>query len=94
MDRSHLAPNETFWPLDCSNYDQVLAACQGVDVVLHLAADPSGGAEIESLLPRNIIAAYNVFNAAAAGEELTRNTCRCWWLMFDFNILLAIHCAF
>lgn len=66
MDRSRLAPNETFWPLDCSDYDKVLAAVQGVDAVVHLAADPSGDAEFESLLPRNIIAAYNIFNAAAA----------------------------
>jgi nucleoside-diphosphate-sugar epimerase len=56
VDRSALAPNESFWPLDCSDYDKVLAACQGVDVVIHLAADPSGNATFDSLLPRNIIA--------------------------------------
>ena len=56
VDRSALAPNESFWKLDCSDYESVLAACQGIDVVLHLAADPNGGAQFESLLPRNIIA--------------------------------------
>ena len=61
IDRSALAPNESFWLLDCSDYDKVLAACQGVDVVLHLAADPNGAAEFDSLLPRNIIAGMSEF---------------------------------
>jgi nucleoside-diphosphate-sugar epimerase len=37
-----LAPHETFVNLDISNYEQFLAACQGVDVVVHLAASPGG----------------------------------------------------
>ncbi len=41
------------------------AACAGVDVVLHLAADPSPGADFYgSLLDSNINGTYNVFRAA------------------------------
>ena len=41
------------------------AACEGMDVVLHLAADPSPGAEFYgSLLDNNIKGTYNVFRAA------------------------------
>ena len=66
-DASALAPNESFWQLDISNYDDVLAALAGVDVVVHLAADPDGGADFyESVLQRNVVGAYNIFAAAAA----------------------------
>lgn len=42
--------------------------CEGADAVLHLAADPSPRADFyASLLERNVIAAYNAFEAAARG---------------------------
>jgi len=40
--------------------------CQGIDTVVHLAADPSTEAKWDSLLPRNIIGVHNVFEAAHA----------------------------
>lgn len=41
------------------------AVCQGMDFVVHLAADPSPRADFyESLLDNNIKAAYNIFRAA------------------------------
>lgn len=41
------------------------AVCQGMDYVVHLAADPSPRADFyESLLDNNIKAAYNIFRAA------------------------------
>ena len=50
---------------DCADYGQMLAACTGVDVVVHLAADPNPGSDWEtSLLPRNVIGCYNAFHAA------------------------------
>jgi uronate dehydrogenase len=39
---------------------------EGVDTVVHLAAQPSPRAEWDQLLPDNIIATYNVFAAAEA----------------------------
>lgn len=40
-------------------------ACEGMDMVIHLAADPSPKADfMESLLGNNIITTYNVFRAA------------------------------
>ncbi len=50
---------------DITDFGQFLAACDGVDVVVHLAADPSRQAEFyDSLLPLNIIGSYNAFQAA------------------------------
>ena len=60
-----LAAHEEFVEMDITDYDAFLAVCQGVDAVVHLAADPSPSAEFyDSLLPRNIIGAYNGFEAA------------------------------
>lgn len=40
------------------------AACQGMDAVIHLAADPNPNATFESLVVNNYSATYQVFNAA------------------------------
>lgn len=53
--------------LDVSDHASCLAACQGMDTVLHLAANPSPEADFRSsLLPVNIVGTYNIFTAAAA----------------------------
>jgi nucleoside-diphosphate-sugar epimerase len=40
-------------------------ACEGIDTVVHLAADPSPDADfMTSLLPNNIVGVYNIFKAA------------------------------
>ncbi len=60
-----LASHESFMAVDIAEYDQMLKACQGVDTVIHLAADPSPSAEFyASLLRLNIIGGYNGFQAA------------------------------
>lgn len=51
--------------LDITDLDAFTRACEGIDTVLHLAADPSPKADFyESLLQRNIIGGYNGFEAA------------------------------
>lgn len=40
------------------------AACEGIDTVVHLAADPSASAGWDPLLRNNIVATYNLFAAA------------------------------
>ena len=61
-----LADHETFMEIDISEYSQMLKACEGIDTIVHLAADPSPAAEFyETLLPLNIIGGYNGFQAAA-----------------------------
>ena len=51
--------------LDVADLDACRSACDGMDAVLHLAADPSPEADFYgSLLDDNIKGAYNVFRAA------------------------------
>jgi uronate dehydrogenase len=49
---------------DLTDLDACRQACQGMDAVIHLAADPDPAAEMDSLLPNNIISTYNMFTAA------------------------------
>lgn len=61
----NLAAHEEFVESNIVEYEQFLKACQGMDVVVHLAADRSPAAEFyESLLDLNIIGGYNGFEAA------------------------------
>jgi NAD+ dependent glucose-6-phosphate dehydrogenase len=56
--------HEVFW-LDAADPAACQAACTGMDVVIHLAADPSPVADFYgSLLDNNIKATYNIFRAA------------------------------
>ncbi len=57
-----------FTQANLTEFDKILALCQGVDTVVHLGADPSMEAPWESLLPNNIIGLYNVFEAAAQAK--------------------------
>ncbi len=60
-----LARHEEFVELDITDLDAFSRACEGVDTLVHLAADPSPRADFyESLLQRNIIGGYNGFEAA------------------------------
>ncbi len=49
---------------DLADSSYVQEAFAGMDTVVHLAADPSPRAQWDSLLPNNIIATRNVFEAA------------------------------
>ncbi len=51
--------------LDVADLDACRAACEGIDTVIHLAADPSPEADFYgSLLDNNIKGTYNMFRAA------------------------------
>lgn len=51
--------------LDVADLDACRVACQGIDTVLHLAADPSPRSGFyESFLDNNVKGVYNVFEAA------------------------------
>ena len=50
-------PDEKFIRCDMADFNQVRRAVEGMDVVAHLAADPSGESW-ESLLNNNIIGTY------------------------------------
>jgi UDP-glucose 4-epimerase len=49
---------------DLGNLDHLAELCQGIDTVLHLAANPSYEATWGSILNDNIIGTYNLFVAA------------------------------
>jgi UDP-glucose 4-epimerase len=52
--------------LDIADFDHCAEACQGIDTVVHLAADPSPEDDFsDSLLPNNVQGTYNVFRASA-----------------------------
>ncbi|HJP32917.1 MAG TPA: NAD(P)-dependent oxidoreductase [Candidatus Latescibacteria bacterium] len=55
-------PAENHRVADIADFEAVLEAVTGMDVVVHMAADPSGG-QWESVLRNNIVGAYNVFEA-------------------------------
>ena len=51
--------------MDITDYQSFLNACEGVETVIHLAADPSMQAEFyKTLLNLNIIGCYNAFESA------------------------------
>lgn len=51
---------------DVAKYDEIAPALEGMDAVVHMAADPSTRASWESIHQNNIVGAYNVFEAARA----------------------------
>jgi uronate dehydrogenase len=55
-------PDEKFTLCNLSNFQDMRQAVHGMDVVVHLAADPEGRVW-ESVLNNNILATYNVFEA-------------------------------
>jgi nucleoside-diphosphate-sugar epimerase len=55
-------PEDKFILCDMSNFQDIRQAVSGMEVVVHLAADPEGRVW-ESVLNNNIITTYNVFEA-------------------------------
>ncbi|MBT4138131.1 MAG: NAD(P)-dependent oxidoreductase, partial [Candidatus Latescibacteria bacterium] len=56
-------PEDKFTLSDMSDLDVLVKAFDGMDVVVHLAADPSGQGGWESVLKSNIVGAHNVLEA-------------------------------
>ena len=53
--------------LDVRDLSSCLQVCEGIETVIHLAADPDPDADfMTSLLPLNIVGTYNMFSAAKA----------------------------
>ncbi|MFA6108784.1 MAG: NAD(P)-dependent oxidoreductase [Candidatus Latescibacterota bacterium] len=61
-DREIDLPDDRHLVGDLADYDAVSGAVQGMEVVVHLAADPGSG-NWDSLLRSNVVGAYNVFEA-------------------------------
>lgn len=49
---------------DIADLDAILPAFEGIDAVVHMAADPSPTAQWDAVLPANIVGTYNVLEAA------------------------------
>lgn len=58
------APDIPTTVADVSDFDAIRPAFDGMDAVVHLAADAGMQAPWESVLPNNIVATYNVFEAS------------------------------
>lgn len=68
-DRSSLSrhldiPDEKFLLSDMSDLDDMVQAMQGMDAVIHMAADPRQDAPWDSILKSNIIGTKNIYEAA------------------------------
>ncbi len=64
---AHLAiPDDHFFESDLADYDAVRTAVEGMDVVVHLGADPGDDGSWESLRDNNVIGTYNIFEACHA----------------------------
>ena len=57
-------PVDDWVQLDMADIDELTRAMEGIEAVVHMAADPSTRAPWESVLENNIVATYNVFEAA------------------------------
>jgi len=56
------------WQLvDVADFDAMRRAIEGMDVVVHMAADPRGDAPWEAVLKSNLIGAYNTYEACRLG---------------------------
>jgi NAD+ dependent glucose-6-phosphate dehydrogenase len=60
-------PDERFTLSDLSDLEVLEGAMQGIDVVVHMAADPRLEADWESILASNLVGPRNVFEAARRG---------------------------
>lgn len=56
-------PEERLRLADLADFEAVRRAMEGMDVVVHMAADPSGAQGFESVLNSNVIGSYHVFEA-------------------------------
>jgi NAD+ dependent glucose-6-phosphate dehydrogenase len=56
-------PQARFFEVDLTHFDRVTSACKGMDVVVHLAANPDPDADWDDLLKSNIMGTYHVFEA-------------------------------
>lgn len=62
-DRRIDLPDDKFFVCDIADMEGVRQVVEGMDVVVHLAADPAGRSW-ESLLSANLVGAYNLFEAS------------------------------
>ena len=62
-----ILPEDHFFLADLTDFERMKSIVQGMDVVVHMAADPSGGHGWESVLQNNVIGAYHVFEACRLG---------------------------
>lgn len=53
---------------DTTDLEAVVAACEGIDAVIHLAATSAVASEWDAVLDSNLIGTYNVFEAAKRAD--------------------------
>ena len=63
QDETAMLPEDHFHLANLNDYEGVQRAVEGMDVVVHMAADPSGSRGFDSILQSNLIGAYHIFEA-------------------------------
>ncbi|SVD47754.1 uncharacterized protein METZ01_LOCUS400608, partial [marine metagenome] len=56
-------PDDKFYLCDLADAGAIRQAVKGMDMVVHLGADPGDDGSWESLLNNNVVGTYNVFEA-------------------------------
>ncbi len=62
-DQVCMLPEDRFFLADLNDYERYQQIVQGMEVVVHMAADPSGANGWESVLQNNLVGTYHVFEA-------------------------------
>jgi nucleoside-diphosphate-sugar epimerase len=62
--RHYQIPAERLRLADLTDFSAVRRAVEGMDVIVHMAADPDGRAGWESVLNNNIVGSYHLFEAS------------------------------
>jgi NAD+ dependent glucose-6-phosphate dehydrogenase len=60
----HTIPEDKIRLADLTDFEAVRRAVEGIDTIVHMAADPDGRAGWESVLNNNITGAHHIFEAA------------------------------
>jgi nucleoside-diphosphate-sugar epimerase len=91
-------PEDRFFLADLSDFDAVRQAVEGVDVVVHMGANPDPDAPWEAILQSNMIGAYNTFEACRqAGVKrvvYASSTMVNWCYQFDEPYKAIRECRF
>jgi len=63
-DETTILPEDHFFLANLNDFGAIQKAVDGMDTIVHMAADPSGMRGFDSILQSNLIGAYHIFEAS------------------------------